>query len=316
MTVPPKTTALPVKPENIPDRLKERAHWVGWRWAWDASRRVWTKPPLVLGRPDRLASSTDPATWSGFGFALDRYRDPHHDYDGIGYVVTPDDGLIGVDFDHVIRIGVESPIPDRVREAIRALAGYTEWSPSGTGLRVICRGTLPDLKGVVTPWMEMYPAGRYLTITGHILPGSPTEPQDAQDAIDGYREQFRGDRLTTTTRTPQRPHLITLSDLEVLDHCRRAKNGYKFSRLYDHADLSGYEQDHSRADLALVAMLGFFTEDRDQIDRLVRRSALNRGKWEGRLDYRERTVSRAEGGEHWTPPAPKPRTLAKIIITE
>ena len=221
--------------------------------------------------------------------------------------MTPDDGLIGVDFDHVIRIGVESPIPDRVREAVRALASYTEWSPSGLGLRVICRGSLPDGKGIVLPWMEMYPTGRYLTITGQRFIGSPKEPQDAQDAIDGYRAQFRGDRLATTVGSPQQPHLIILSDLEVLDHCRRAKNGYKFSRLYDQGELSDYDQDHSRADLALVAMLSFYADGQDQIDRLVRRSALNRGKWEGRLDYRERTIERTEGGEHWTPPAPKPR---------
>lgn len=50
---------------------------------------------------------------------------------------------------------------------------------------------------------------------------------------------------------------------------------------------------NSVADLALVQMLAFWTQDHDQLDRLFRRSALNREKWESRADYRERTITAA-----------------------
>ncbi|MDP9486108.1 MAG: hypothetical protein M3Q49_10050, partial [Actinomycetota bacterium] len=70
-----------------------------------------------------------------------------------------------------------------------------------------------------------------------------------------------------------------LSDEEVLEKARRARNGEKFARLYDDGDLSEYDGDHSSADLALVGRLAFYTQDPGQVDRLFRQSALMRPKW-------------------------------------
>jgi primase-polymerase (primpol)-like protein len=83
-----------------------------------------------------------------------------------------------------------------------------------------------------------------------------------------------------------------LDDEQVLEHARQAKNAAKFASLFDDGDTSTYEGDDSRADLALVGMLAFWTHDPDQIDRLFRRSALYREKW-NRADYRERTIDAA-----------------------
>jgi primase/DNA polymerase family protein/AAA domain-containing protein len=87
-----------------------------------------------------------------------------------------------------------------------------------------------------------------------------------------------------------------LSDERIIELCRRADNAPKFEALYDRGDVVGYEGDDSRADLALVSILAFYTQDREQLDRLFRTSALYREKWGRRPDYRRRTIDKALSG--------------------
>ncbi len=87
---------------------------------------------------------------------------------------------------------------------------------------------------------------------------------------------------------------VTLSDEEVIELCRRAKNAAKFEALYDRGDVGGYGNDDSRADQALVSIMAFYTQDPEQLDKLLRSSALFRPeKWGQRQDYRQRTIQRA-----------------------
>ena len=84
-------------------------------------------------------------------------------------------------------------------------------------------------------------------------------------------------------------------DFDIIADLGKAKNGEKFSALYDRGDLSGYlhsdgTPDASRADCALCAMIAFRTgPDPETIFRLIKSSALYREKWE-RDDYREMTI--------------------------
>jgi len=84
-----------------------------------------------------------------------------------------------------------------------------------------------------------------------------------------------------------------LHDDEIIAKIRKAKNSTKFERLFDHGDTGEYDHDDSRADLALVGMLAFYSQDPEQLDRLFRRSALCRDKWLKRSDYRRRTIDTA-----------------------
>ena len=323
MTRPPKPQPAPILPENIPDEIADRRVWVGWRYVWrqpDGKRPgKWTKPPFDPVE-DRFASATDPRTWSRLDTVLAAVE--RGVCDGIGFCLTPDQGIVGIDFDNVIDLNNPASLPSRqVGAVVRSLASYTEWSPSGCGLRVLCRGTLPQ-KFIVRDWVELYDRERFLTITGQRLPGSPVAIRDAQEALDGALREIgywttpEPDPSLPAARTnvpdpSQRPMLVTLSDLEVLRLCRRAKNGYKFAKLYDHGDLSDHGGDHSRADAALTAMLRFYAEP-DQVDRLMRTSALNRGKWEGRAKYRAATIKLSDHGERWTPPAAVARRASAV----
>jgi hypothetical protein len=86
-------------------------------------------------------------------------------------------------------------------------------------------------------------------------------------------------------------HYGELTDEEVIELARRARNGAKFEALWE-GDMSGYAS-HSEADQAYISLLALYTQDEEQLDRLYRQSALCQQKWVERPDYRRRTITYA-----------------------
>ncbi len=118
------------------------------------------------------------------------------------------------------------------------------------------------------------------------------------------------DPLTNGQGERRPPSSDTLpTDEAVIEECRGAKNAAKFSALYDDGDVHAYHGgDDSVADLALLGILKFFTQDAAQLERIFSASALGkRSKWKDRHDYRDRTIARAleDVGEvyDWRPDA-------------
>jgi DNA-binding transcriptional ArsR family regulator len=85
------------------------------------------------------------------------------------------------------------------------------------------------------------------------------------------------------------------TDEEVIKKCRGAENAAKFSDLFDHGDVHAHHGgDASAADLGLVSMLTFWTQEEAQLERIFSSSALgSREKWRSRDDYRKRTIRKA-----------------------
>ncbi len=109
-------------------------------------------------------------------------------------------------------------------------------------------------------------------------------------------------------RAEQRP--LEASDEEIIALCRKAKNAAKFSALYDAGDTSLHNNDDSRADMSLIDLMAFYTQDLDQLDRLFSNSALGqRSKSKNRPDYRRGTINKVlkDQGETYTPPPPPPQ---------
>ncbi len=154
--------ALLVSPDTIPGELKKRPQWVCWKYALDSKGR-WTKHPYNP-RAGRMASSTDLMTWGGFEGAFEAYEAGERSYDGLGFVFCSGDPYTGVDLDGCrdAETGEVAPWAARI---VQYLDGYTELSPSGTGLHIIVRGKAPAplKRGSV----EMYSIERFFTMTGH-----------------------------------------------------------------------------------------------------------------------------------------------------
>jgi len=89
-------------------------------------------------------------------------------------------------------------------------------------------------------------------------------------------------------------HNRGVTDVDIIERCRSAKNAAKFSALFDRGDTSAHDADDSAADLALMSIMAFWSQDEEQLERLFSASALGqRGKWRDRRDYRRRTIKKA-----------------------
>jgi hypothetical protein len=122
-----------------------------------------------------------------------------------------------------------------------------------------------------------------------------------QEALDRLVEYLRTDNREAAPATTNGTGHTTATmpavptDEVVLQKCRAAENAAKFSDLYDAGDVYRHHRgDDSVADLALLGMLAFWTQDEAQLERLFSDSALGkREKWRKRTDYRKRTIKRA-----------------------
>jgi len=168
MTVPPAKPAwLKPLPQNIPEALRAFPQWVCWRGVWvegtNGKPGRWTKVPY---QPNgQKASVTNQAHWTDFSEAVASCEDCESDFDGFGFVLTENDPFVGIDLDKCIDADGVIAIP--VQAIIKAMNSYSEYSPSGTGIRIFVRGQLA--KAIKQGKAEVYGAARYLTCTGWAL---------------------------------------------------------------------------------------------------------------------------------------------------
>lgn len=291
---------------RVPEELRRHDRWVCWR-----RETRDGKPTKVPYNPATglRASSTDPRDWFPFDAAVGAAGEGG--YDGVGFVFAEGEGFCGIDIDGCI--GEDGRVSDGAREIIDALGSYAEVSPSGTGVKIFIRGVKPATakckRGRLAGFkaIEVYEHGRYFTVTGRHLEGTPLTVEDRQAALDALCARFWPPRPTTPT--PPRAAATTAQgafgtadpdDDRLLDRARHAANGAKFKALFDAGDTSGHGGDDSSADLALCSILWFWTGDADRVDRLFRQSKLYREKWD-REDYRASTLAKAAEGEVYSP---------------
>ena len=164
-STPDKPTPLRVIPENIPAELTRLHHWVLWRYEFRNNK--WTKPPYQLN--GAKASSTDDQTWADFEAVFEAYQAGA--FDGIGFVLSEGVGIVGIDLDHCAGTEFSDANATALR-IVTSLRSYSEFSPSGEGIRVLVSGNLPPGKRKKGNF-EVYAKERYLTITGHHIEGTP-----------------------------------------------------------------------------------------------------------------------------------------------
>lgn len=108
----------------------------------------------------RAAASNNPDSWGTAAQAWAAKK--RHNWAGVGYVFTIAAGVVGVDLDDCF--DADGRLSDEARQIVQMLNSYTERSPSGTGLHILARGSIPH--SIKTPTFEMYNELRYFTVTG------------------------------------------------------------------------------------------------------------------------------------------------------
>jgi putative DNA primase/helicase len=296
--------------EKIPQELRKVRRWVCWRYEEREGKK--TKVPYNA-RSGKMASVTNWKDHSSFALVCNRaFGTPipgfpkapttrsRNNYAGIGYVFDTG-GLIdnqspiyftGIDLDYAI--DDSGKLKPWAEEIIKKCPTYAEISPSGTGVHLISKGSLPEgcngrKRAYQDGAVEIYSKGRYFTVTGDHIQASPATIEDQSAYIlELYNKLGSSNGANRKSRSADDRN----------DHDDRLEVALKdpvFSRLW-YGDISANNNDDSAADLALCNKIVFyFGPDPDLVDRFFRQSNLYREKWE-RDDYRKWTIDKAIEG--------------------
>lgn len=253
---------------NVPASLKTLRQWVCYR----TQARENGKLAKIPVDPKTLndAKANDPGTWATFEEAVAAAQ--RHRLAGIGIEFA--NGVFGVDLDGVI--DAAGNVTPEALDIVATLDSYTEYSPSGSGLHILCKGSIPPGKRRNGPF-EMYEGGRFFTVTGRPF-GPVRELQERTQAAAIVHSKYINPVETKTAQEAARsPQRAPESDQDIISKMFASRNGAEIRDLWNGNDRG----DHSAADLALVNHLCYWTNgDAAAIDRLFRASGLMRDKWD------------------------------------
>ena len=280
---PPAEVRTLKKMEEIPTSLVEVAQWVLWRYE---PRKDGGKPHKTPYTPSGAhADVTNAKTWCSFTSVVEAYKQ-YQRYNGIGFVLTQDLPIVGVDIDNCIENGEYTA---QAQEIINLLQSYTEISPSKKGLRIFVEADLGDFAGRRRGSLELYSYGRYLTITGDRIPQSPRTIQPRLNELREMYKRFLADDKPKTSqiRSDRQNNIENLDDTEVLKRMFEGKLGMLYRDIYMGDIRNVHGQDESRADTLLFNGLAYYTQGNpDQMRRLLMNSPryTQRGaKWHKRV---------------------------------
>jgi hypothetical protein len=279
--------------DNIPVELRYCPQWVCWRYE-DRQSDKPTKVPITPGS-GWLASVTDQTTWRSFDEASAFARNNPTLIAGVGFVFTRDDPYTGIDLDG----GGDENVQRRQQSIMEKFASYTELSPSNQGVHIIVRGKVPSGKRYRN--VEVYPHGRFFTVTGNVV-GLSRTIENRQNLLDElYAEMIERTHGPVNTIGGYGGELVEREDdATIIDSAKKAKNGDLFEALWSggwqqitRADGSARFPSQSEADFALIDFLGFYSQVPAQIMRLFRQSALGLRDKAKRNDYLMYMINRA-----------------------
>jgi len=173
--------------DNIPEELRAYPQWICWKAVPKGDR--FNKIPIEPGT-GKAARSNDPTTWRSYQEASTYYDANRGKLAGIGFVLSAEDPFTGGDIDHC-RDPKTGELTGKAKTILQRLDTYSEISPSDTGIRFFCRGTLPGT-GKAKDGVELYDRGRFLTITGGWLGNYSGNIEDRQNEIVSLYHELGG----------------------------------------------------------------------------------------------------------------------------
>lgn len=256
--------------DNIPHELKVLRQWVVYK---DG------KVPYQASNPNYMAKVNEPNTWADFNTAVAAINAPG--VLGIGFVFSISDPYSFIDLDDAEG---SDEIYQRQIALSEAFGSYQEVSPSGKGLHIIVKGSVPH--GRRREKTEVYFKDRYATFTGRVYKNNPIEERQA--LLDQLYSQLGEEKPATQLVADFNQ---TISDDEVI--ALALKHNVTFNDL-----MNGVYQHHSesQATMALMNMLWVYSKNDIQCKRIFMRSAFGQSeKIKKRPDYlMDRMLNRAK----------------------
>jgi len=302
--------------ESVPESIRHLKQWILWSFK-EANGKNSKVPCDIAGN---RASLLNPNNHFLFDEAVsilhnhDEFNPRGERFSGIGFVFMENGGYTGIDLDKCVNPET-SEIMDWAQKIINDIGSYTEYSVSGTGVHLIVKGTLPGIRNR-TGNIEMYDDGRFFVVTGNRL-GECPEIMDRQDELTTlYNRVFPDIPKPTrpTSSMSEQPMPNKLSDGQILDLLFSQREGAIWKELYQDGWIEGkpYARGKvydslSEVDSAFCFKLAFYSDDAEQIKRIIYSSALGqRDKWTARDDYPDMVIENALAlqSNKYTLPAP------------
>lgn len=209
----------------IPDALAplaEMAVWVAWNM--ENGRKV---PKSPFGGN---AASNRPDSWGTYKEAEQAMME--HGYTGVGVMLS--EGITGIDLDHAI--DEDGNIKPWAQEIVDSIGSYTEVSPSGEGLHILCevdpQDTGPIGRADHRTGLEVYNHGRYFTVTGEQIAGAAVETRtdEVRKLVEGhFKSPSQEDRMRQAVRDMARDQVGRRANETIRENARR--DGLKYARV-------------------------------------------------------------------------------------
>lgn len=203
------TSLLPYDGSGIPELLRQQKRWAPWFAKWNSDRAKWDKIPKQPSNPEWGLSTAKLESWVGYETARKAFEANKDKLAGLGYVMTGEHGIVGYDLDDCVQDGV---VAEWAREVITRVASYCEWSPSGNGLRIFCKGSIPRDWANHEQGIECYGGHRprFLTLTGQRFEDSPVDVVEVSHDV-------HEDLMAMYAKSQQTAEVISIAMPEVLD---------------------------------------------------------------------------------------------------
>lgn len=225
--------------DRVPDELASVDQWVVWKAVKMTKRDGTEKITKVPYDPKngRKASTQRKSNWGSFDQACESLL--MEGYDGIGFVFTADDPFVGIDLDNCFND--DGSLRADAEAAINTVQSFTEKSPSGNGLHIICKGRLPGSGHCDNKTgREMYQDGRFFTITADTVGEYVTVNENADAVRFLYDEWFGATSYQDYTGVEldwdgDQP-IIALEDMPISDYVKNlVANGEGMEDFSDNA---------------------------------------------------------------------------------
>ena len=277
---------------NIPEELKVDGVWCNWK----LTNKGKVPFNSLTGKNARSNDKSTFTTFKNAMSALAKYYNVNEQGQvtgGLGLGIF--NGFSAIDIDNCV--DDNGVVSDLASDIIDYCASYTEYSPSGTGIRIIFKTntTLDKAKYYINNskiGLEIYLSDnthKFVTITGDALYSNSISDVDISYILEKYMKKDQASVKKLSNKD-------TDFDIDKI-------NDKKLHELWD-KKAPGSNADESESDLALCSKIAYYVDcDFYAVDKVFRSSPYYMSKdnehlkkWEIRDDYRETTITKAING--------------------
>lgn len=276
------------------EELKQKSIWINWVPEPKENGKI-SKVPIAYNGEKTGCNNVYKNTWTTFDNVSKQSNK-------ISFALRDNVCVIDIDDNNY-----DNPI---IKDIVDTMDTYTEISPSGNGLHLIFTvdiSKIPnsyDSQGAKkldnkyyvknsSKSLECYIAGltnRFMTFTGNVFIDKPIEERTSQ--LLWFLNKYMLRHVPNNNISSDEETFEGVSQI-VLKTINHSANVEKFKKLYFEGNTQEYDNDNSRADMALCSILAFYCGNKPElIDYMFSKSKLYREKWD-RPDYKHNTIKEA-----------------------